>query len=161
MEPLEPAESLDLSFNSHLNQLSQEHLKELQDLDKNVVKKVRAKKVRAKQVWDMNPIFTQLAKEIHVTNEEKGFWGDPEWMDKIAGKLALVHSEVTEVLEALRKSQGPVAVTEEFADIFIRCLDLHDVLVAHGEASPDLFQTILMKAAANRDRPPKHGNRWG
>lgn len=98
---------------------------------------------------------------IHPINREKGFWGEPEFMDKVAGKLALVHSEVTEVLEALRKNQGEDKVTEEFADIFIRCLDLHKVLVDEGLATDDLDETMAKKVEANKNRPPKHGHRWG
>lgn len=107
------------------------------------------------------PLFDQLAKEIHPINVEKGFWGEPVMMDKYVAKLALIHSEVTEVLEALRKSQGSDKVTEEFADIFIRTLDLYDVLVEAGEADPHLTQVIETKIKTNRDRPAKHGNRWG
>jgi len=105
--------------------------------------------------------FDQLGNDIHETNVEKGFWGDPEIMDKYAAKLALVHSEVTEVLEALRKSQGPDKVTEEFADILIRTFDLYSTLVEAGEADPCLYDIMIRKMEANKARPPKHGNRWG
>ena len=56
--------------------------------------------------------FDQMSDDIHSINVEKGFWNDPVMMDKYVAKLALVHSEVTEILEALRKSQGPEAVTD-------------------------------------------------
>lgn len=102
-----------------------------------------------------------LAKEIHPTNKKNGFWEEPVMMDKYVAKLALIHSEVTEVLEALRKSQGPDKVTEEFADVFIRSLDLYHVLVEAGEANPELYGIIQDKMKANASRPPKHGNRWG
>lgn len=105
--------------------------------------------------------FDLLGSEIHETNVEKGFWRDPEMMDKFAAKLALIHSEVTEVLEALRKSQGSDKVTEEFADIFIRSLDLYSTLVECGEADPNLYGVMLSKMENNKLRPPKHGNRWG
>lgn len=102
-----------------------------------------------------------MAVELHGDAEAKGFWTEPVMMDKYAAKLALVHSEVTEVLEALRKSQGPDKVTEEFADIFIRCLDLYQVLVEAGEADGNIDQVIKLKVLKNRERAPKHGNRWG
>lgn len=105
--------------------------------------------------------FNALADEIHPTNVEKGFWGPPVMMDKYAAKLALVHSEVTEVLEALRKSQGSDKVTEEFADIFIRAFDLYGTLVEAGEADPGLYHIMLAKMETNKNRPAKHGNRWG
>lgn len=108
-------------------------------------------------VWWMD----QLAEEIHPVNVEKGFWSEPVMMDKYAAKLALIHSEVTEVLEALRKNQGSDKVTEEFADIFIRCFDLYGTLVDAGEADPVLYGILLEKLKTNKNRPVQHGHRWG
>lgn len=105
--------------------------------------------------WD------ELATEIHPTNVKNGFWGPPEMMDKYVAKLMLVVTEVSEVTEALRKSQGADKVTEEFSDIFIRSLDLYGKLVDAGEASPGLYGVLLEKMHTNAARPPKHGNRWG
>ena len=105
--------------------------------------------------------FELIQDDVGHTADIKGFWGEPEMMDKYAAKLALVHSEVTEILEALRKSQGADKVTEEFADVFIRCFDLHGKLVDDNLATDDLFETIIRKAKANADRPPKHGHVWG
>jgi NTP pyrophosphatase (non-canonical NTP hydrolase) len=105
--------------------------------------------------------FDALGFEIHETNVEKGFWLDPEIMDKYVAKLMLITSEVTEVMEALRKSQGADKVTEEFADILIRTLDLYSTLVEAGEADPELFKVMSDKMEANKNRAPKHGNRWG
>lgn len=105
--------------------------------------------------------FDGLADEIHPVNVEKGFWSDPVMMDKYAAKLALIHSEVTEVLEALRKSQGSDKVTEEFADILIRTFDLYGTLVEAGEADPNLYKVMRAKMDTNKNRPAKHGNRWG
>jgi NTP pyrophosphatase (non-canonical NTP hydrolase) len=103
----------------------------------------------------------RLTQWAHKTSSDKGFWKKPEMMDKYVAKLALIHSEVTEVLEALRKRQGADKVTEEFADIFIRAYDLHEKLVADGEATDDLQETIIRKMEANEARPALHGHRWG
>lgn len=105
--------------------------------------------------WD------KLADDIHVVNDEKGFWGPPVMMDKWQAKLMLVVTEVAEITEALRKSQGTKAVTEEFADLFIRSLDIFKVLVDAGEADPYLYKVLLDKVEVNKNRPVKHGNRWG
>jgi NTP pyrophosphatase (non-canonical NTP hydrolase) len=106
-------------------------------------------------------LFDELAAEIHPVNVEKGFWGPPVMMDKYVAKLALIHSEVTEILEALRKSQGSDKVTEEFADVLIRTYDLYGELVNAGEADPELYAVMMKKIETNKTRPAKHGNRWG
>lgn len=105
--------------------------------------------------------FDNLADEIHPVNVDKGFWGEPEFMDKIAAKLALVHSEVSEILEALRKGQGSGKVTEEFADVFIRSIDVYGVLVELEMADPNLFAVMQKKMKVNAERPHKHGHIWG
>lgn len=98
---------------------------------------------------------------MHVTAVEKGFWSPPEPMDKYQAKLMLVTTEVAEISEALRKRKGRYKVTEECADVVIRLLDLHYVLVRDGEASPDLEQEIIKKMSTNEKRPVLHGNMWG
>lgn len=102
-----------------------------------------------------------LARDIHPTNVEKGFWNEPVMMDKYVAKMMLVVTETAEVVEALRKSQGKDKVTEEFADIFIRALDLYGTLVEDGEADPRLYGVLIEKMEVNKNRAPKHGNRWG
>lgn len=102
-----------------------------------------------------------LAKVIHKNSVEKGFYGEPEMMDKVAAKIALIHSEATELLEALRKSQGANKVTEETVDILIRVFDLHDFLVELDWATDDLDATLGIKMLTNASRPPKHGHVWG
>lgn len=114
---------------------------------------------RVKELED--EILDLLADEIHPTNVKNGFWAPPEMMDKYVAKLMLVVTEVAEITEALRKGQGKDKVTEEFADLFIRALDLFSVLTNAGEADPYLYKVILDKMETNANRPPKHGNRWG
>jgi NTP pyrophosphatase (non-canonical NTP hydrolase) len=105
--------------------------------------------------------FDVLGEEMNDNSIAKGFWGEPEMMDKYVAKLGLIHSEVTEVLEALRKDKGPTEVTEEFADIIIRTLDLHRVLVTAGLADPQLERVVIEKMKKNAARPAKHGHSWG
>jgi NTP pyrophosphatase (non-canonical NTP hydrolase) len=102
-----------------------------------------------------------LAIRTHRTAREKGFYASPVIMDKVAGKLALVHSEVTETLEALRKEQGKDKVTEEMVDILIRTLSLHEWLVELDLATDDLDERMAMVMDRNDARPSMHGHRWG
>lgn len=81
----------------------------------------------------------------------------------IAAKLALIHSEVSEGLEALRDGDlalridpergKPEGLESELADIIIRTLDLAEAL------GMDMGTTMAVKMAYNEGRPHKHGNR--
>lgn len=105
-----------------------------------------------------------MAKTIHRTAKEKGFW-DPmkkKGMDHFvfyAKQLAMIHSEATEVLEALRKDKGQEQIIEEIADIIIRTLDLYEGLVEHKviDAGSSLNEAVAKKAAYNITRPKMHG----
>lgn len=106
------------------------------------------------------------AKELHDNAVEKGFW-EPNNSDThiifYLKQLAMVHSEVSEVLEAIRKEQGAEKIVEEFADILIRVLDLYwgmrddGALLTDGNTIPSLHNIFEQKASINRDRPKMHG----
>ena len=72
--------------------------------------------------------LNQLAKEAHQTARDKGFWNNESNSLKVVEKLCLIHSEVSEVLEAWRDDNEDVVVAFEFADIIIRVLDLTEFL---------------------------------
>jgi NTP pyrophosphatase (non-canonical NTP hydrolase) len=120
-----------------------------------------------------------IAALVHETAKEKGFWprhyfykrdnlgqSDGGWPPRdiseeaIATKLALVHSEVTEVLEAVRKEQGKTAIVEEMADVIIRLLDLYAALLNTGQVDDSLDDVIQLKMKKNSLRPQLHGNRF-
>jgi len=104
------------------------------------------------------------AKQIHATARNKGFWDsfvDDDPFTFYAKQLAMIHSEVTEVLEAIRKDQGEEKVVEEIADIIIRVLDFYEGLKVTGEISEDqsLDKVLTNKSLINQRRPHRHGVR--
>jgi NTP pyrophosphatase (non-canonical NTP hydrolase) len=99
-----------------------------------------------------------LAALLHETAREKGFWDGEYNHDKIGNKLALVHSEVTEVLEAIRKSQGSEKVVEEIADIIIRILDVYAAMRNEEDILHSLDEILHAKMEKNKVRPRLHGN---
>jgi NTP pyrophosphatase (non-canonical NTP hydrolase) len=99
-----------------------------------------------------------LAALLHETAIEKGFWDGEIGYDKIGNKLALVHSEVTEVLEAIRKNKGSEEVVEEMADILIRVLDIYAAMRNTGDLIHSFDEVLGNKININKERPKLHGN---
>lgn len=97
----------------------------------------------------------RIQREVWEIAEESGFHeGDGEGDGRSRAKiLALIHSEVSEALEADRRGDGE-AYAEELADIVIRVLD-------HAESEDiDITSWIMMKNDRNREREYKHGKRY-
>lgn len=99
-----------------------------------------------------------LAAVLHETAREKGFWDGDYTHDKVGNKLALVHSEVTEVLEAIRKSHGSEKVVEEMADVIIRLLDVYAAMRNEEQILHSLDEVLHNKMEKNKQRPRLHGN---
>jgi NTP pyrophosphatase (non-canonical NTP hydrolase) len=99
-----------------------------------------------------------LAALLHETAREKGFWDGEYTHDKVGNKLALVHSEVTEVLEAIRKNHGSEKVVEEMADVIIRLLDIYAAMRNEETVLHSLDEVLNKKMNINKERPRLHGN---
>lgn len=106
--------------------------------------------------------FDSLAVDLHKTAVEKGFWPEAENVDDIfiAKQCMMIVSEVTEVMEAVRKNKGEEEISKEFADIIIRTLDLYAGMVDAGYTRESLDYILKQKAKFNETRPEKHGVRF-
>jgi NTP pyrophosphatase (non-canonical NTP hydrolase) len=119
-------------------------------------------------------MINELAREIHENNKAKGFYDDP---DKNVGEmLCLIHSEVSEALEADRKgifTTGDIHLVngwsdndsfkaafeknvkdsfeDELADVMIRVMDLA------AFKGINLDEHIKAKVRFNTLREHKHG----
>jgi len=98
-----------------------------------------------------------MAKDIHTTAVEKGFWPDKVDDIFIAKQLMMIVSETVETMEAIRKNKGKQEVSDEMADIIIRTLDLYQGLVDNGYVEQPLQTALSNKASFNKTRPERHG----
>lgn len=134
--------------------------------------------------------LNDLRDQCHAMSTEKGFYddypqvGDKGWVEFDAMKLALIHSEVSEVLEELREGRDPVelyysgktcsgmgftspspigaegellkpeGLPAELADVLIRVLDYA------GSRGIDLGEAFERKLAYNATRGRLHGKEF-
>ena len=113
-----------------------------------------------------------LALACYEASKAKGFYAPGPNSESLPLKLVLIHSEISEALEELRKNPDPRLLyfreadhkpegfLFEIADVIIRCLDLVGYLYATDKEPiglPDFELLLLQKMAFNATRPNKHG----
>lgn len=93
--------------------------------------------------------FQSLAIEIHENAKNHGWWDNERSIPEL---LCLIHSEVSEALEAYRNADND-NFKEELADIIIRVFDL---AIAQNI---NIQEEVIKKHTKNIDRPYRHGGK--
>lgn len=104
-------------------------------------------------------LFDKFSEEIQHNSAAHGFWDAGHTRNK-AEMIALMHSELSEALEAIRSGFDTTmdehcpeyrSVEIELADCMIRIMDF-----AYG-FDLDVGRAMFAKHKFNINRPPKHG----
>lgn len=99
----------------------------------------------------------KLQDDVNQTARDKGWWDKPvNWGEQIA----LMHSELSEALEAYRVGNPPddkipqfSGMEAEFADVIIRILNVAK------QQNLDVIGAMVAKAEMNKTREHKHGGK--
>lgn len=103
--------------------------------------------------------INEMVEQAHATAVDKGWWGEPR---NLPTQIALMHSELSEALEAYRDGEPdyhwsadekPEGIVAELADVLIRVAD------TCGRYGWDLERAVVEKMRYNESRPHRHGGK--
>ena len=107
---------------------------------------------------ELAKLFKEKQDEIHKSAIKKGWWNGGR---RNEGELiALIHSELSEALEALRHGNPPddkvpefSGVEAELADVIIRIMDYA------GGYEYNVIDALIAKVEMNKGRSYRHGGK--
>jgi len=109
-------------------------------------------------IIDFKKGWNLVQQKVHEMAKEKGFWDE---VKNVGEMIALMHSELSEALEAQRFGNQASehipeynGLEEELADLVIRVMDMAEGLGLR------VAEAILAKIEFNQGREHKHGKQF-
>ena len=101
--------------------------------------------------------LTNYCYKVHNNAVEKGFWEPNNGLIFYLKQCAMIHSEVSELVDAISKNKEEQEIVEEMSDIIIRICDLWTGMQRDGAVHTPLETMLNQKAEKNLSRPRLHG----
>lgn len=131
---------------------------EFQQLDIDFIDNLDSEEVYKNKAESFSVLWSWVEKLIYRTNRLKGWLT----LERKEGELiALMHSELSEALEAMRHDNPASdhvpeisAVEEELADVIIRIMDISFM------KKYNIPKALFLKMEYNKTRPYRHGKKF-
>jgi NTP pyrophosphatase (non-canonical NTP hydrolase) len=102
-------------------------------------------------------LFNNKAKEIHDVSVSKGWWDKERNEGEI---IALIHSELSEALEALRGNNKKDDKVPEFLGVEVELADAIIRIMDYGHSKQyRIAEALEAKINFNKTRPVMHGGK--
>jgi NTP pyrophosphatase (non-canonical NTP hydrolase) len=101
--------------------------------------------------------FNIMSEEVYNCAKEKGWWDNPR---NDGEAIALMHSELSEALEGLRKGNPRDDMLRELSSVEVELADVIIRIMDYAEGNNlDIARAIVAKHEYNLTRPRKHGGK--